>query len=103
MRKPKKEDAPSFVMFQTTTEKLKKDAFNQERKVLTRCTAVVVLFSLVRCLLRHLSYVQLMFNHVASVVLQAGLPLSQLAVRNVPLITIYCWCTCRRWCGPARL
>jgi hypothetical protein len=62
MRKPKKEDAPSFVMFQTTTEKLKKDAFNQERKVSARCMAVVVLFSLVRCLLRHLSYVQLIFT-----------------------------------------
>jgi hypothetical protein len=42
MRKPKKEDAPSFVMFQTTTEKLKKDAFNQERKVSTRCMAVLL-------------------------------------------------------------
>jgi hypothetical protein len=42
MRKPKKEDAPSFVMFQTTTEKLKKDAFNQERKVSTCCMAVIL-------------------------------------------------------------
>ena len=45
LRKPKKEEQPSFVMFQATTDKLKKDAFNQERKEMVRAGEAMIKLS----------------------------------------------------------
>lgn len=45
IRKPKKEEQPSFVMFQATTDKMKKDAFNQERKEMVRAGEAMIKLS----------------------------------------------------------
>lgn len=45
IRKPKKEEQPSFVMFQATTDKIKKDAFNQERKEMVRAGEAMIKMS----------------------------------------------------------
>lgn len=41
-RKPKKEDQSSFVMFQTTTDKRRKDAFSHERKEMVKAGEALI-------------------------------------------------------------
>jgi brefeldin A-inhibited guanine nucleotide-exchange protein len=45
VRKPKKDDQQSFVIFQATSDKLKKDAFNQERKEMVRAGEAMIKLS----------------------------------------------------------